>query len=52
MHLIHARTFVLKEFFDEDIPENAILSHTWGGEEVLFAEFKISFAKQKRDIAK
>jgi hypothetical protein len=52
MRLIHARTFELKEFFDEDIPEYAILSHTWGEEEISFAEFKISFAKQKKGYSK
>lgn len=34
MRLIHARTFVLEEFFGSGVPPYAILSHTWGPEEV------------------
>jgi len=38
MRLLNARSFELKEFFDSEIPRYAILSHTWGREEVLFQD--------------
>ena len=38
MRLINTRTLRLEEFFGT-IPEYAILSHTWGREEVTFEEF-------------
>ena len=39
MHLIHSKTLVLKNFFDERVPAYAILSHTWGGEELSYQQF-------------
>jgi hypothetical protein len=36
MRLICARTLKLEEFIGEDVPSYAILSHTWGKDEVLF----------------
>jgi hypothetical protein len=39
MRLINCSTLKLEEFFGYDIPRYAILSHTWGDEEVSFAEF-------------
>lgn len=36
MRLINVKTQRLEEFFDEAIPEYAILSHTWGADEVLY----------------
>jgi hypothetical protein len=38
MRLINCSTFELKEFFGGNIPRYAILSHTWGDEEVSFAD--------------
>ncbi|KAF4876063.1 Vegetative incompatibility protein HET-E-1 [Colletotrichum siamense] len=38
MRLINVDTLELEEFFDENIPEYAILSHTWGREEVSFQD--------------
>ncbi|KAF4931234.1 Vegetative incompatibility protein HET-E-1 [Colletotrichum viniferum] len=38
MRLINVNTLELEEFFDENIPEYAILSHTWGREEVSFQD--------------
>ncbi|KAF3811171.1 Vegetative incompatibility protein HET-E-1 [Colletotrichum gloeosporioides] len=38
MRLINVETLELEEFFDEDTPEFAILSHTWGKEEVSFQD--------------
>lgn len=37
MRLLNARTYKLVEF-TEDIPPYAILSHTWGDEEVSFKD--------------
>ncbi|KAI4677366.1 uncharacterized protein J4E88_007174 [Alternaria novae-zelandiae] len=39
MRLINCSTLKLKEFFGTNIPRYAILSHTWGDEEVSFADF-------------
>ncbi|KAK1835661.1 heterokaryon incompatibility protein-domain-containing protein [Podospora conica] len=38
MRLIHASTLALVEFFEPNIPEYAILSHTWEDGEVSFQE--------------
>jgi hypothetical protein len=40
MRLINTTTFELQEFVDGEIPPYAILSHTWGDQEVSFQEFK------------
>ena len=34
MRLLHTSTIKLSEFYDDEIPKYAILSHTWGKEEV------------------
>ncbi|KAF0323593.1 het domain-containing protein [Colletotrichum asianum] len=39
MWLINTRTLKLEEFFDAAVPDYAILSHTWGSDEVSFQEF-------------
>ena len=39
MRLIHTESFQLKEFFDEAIPEYAILSHRWGEKEISYHTF-------------
>jgi hypothetical protein len=39
MRLIHCDTLRMEEFFGSDIPEYAILSHTWATEEVSFTDF-------------
>jgi hypothetical protein len=36
MRLINCKSLELEEFFGNHIPDYAILSHTWGGEEVTF----------------
>ncbi|KAB2099551.1 hypothetical protein AG0111_0g12110 [Alternaria gaisen] len=41
MRLINCSTLQLEEFFGDNIPRYAILSHTWGGEEVSFADFSL-----------
>ncbi|KAH8710194.1 hypothetical protein GQ44DRAFT_598421, partial [Phaeosphaeriaceae sp. PMI808] len=42
MHLINVETMLLEEFFGDQIPSYAILSHTWGKnhEEVHFEEIE------------
>jgi hypothetical protein len=39
MRLLHAKELYLKEFFDAEIPPYAILSHTWGDEEISYQDF-------------
>ena len=38
MRLLNAKTKKLEEFFEKNIPRYAILSHTWGEDEVLFKD--------------
>jgi hypothetical protein len=38
MRLINCKTLELEQFFNPDIPDYAILSHTWGSDEVTFAD--------------
>ena len=40
MRLLDTSTVKLHEFFDDDIPGYAILSHTWGEEEVSFHDLQ------------
>ena len=39
MRLINVKTYELKEFFSEEKPPYAILSHTWGAEEVTLQDW-------------
>lgn len=39
MRLLNAQTMKLEEFFDKKVPNYAILSHTWGEDEVTFRDF-------------
>ncbi|KAK0746756.1 heterokaryon incompatibility protein-domain-containing protein [Schizothecium vesticola] len=39
MRLLNARTKTLEEFFDDNIPRYAILSHTWGPNEPTYRDF-------------
>ena len=39
MRLLNARTKTLEEFFDDNIPRYAILSHTWGHNEPTYRDF-------------
>jgi hypothetical protein len=41
MRLINCSTLQLEEFFGDNVPRYAILSHTWGDEEVSFVEFSL-----------
>jgi len=38
MRLINVETYEIREFFGDKIPKYAILSHTWGEEEVTFQD--------------
>jgi hypothetical protein len=40
MRLINTKTGYLEEFIGDDIPEYAILSHTWGKEEISLQELQ------------
>ncbi|PWY94234.1 HET-domain-containing protein [Aspergillus sclerotioniger CBS 115572] len=44
MRLLNVRTYRLKEYFDSEIPDYAILSHTWGRDEVTFQDIQ-AFAR-------
>ena len=44
--------FSLVDFFCDDIPEYAILSHRWGAEEVTFADLKSSTGRSKAGYRK
>jgi hypothetical protein len=39
MRLLNVKTMKLEEFFEKIIPKYAILSHTWGENEITFREF-------------
>ncbi|KAH9218080.1 hypothetical protein DL95DRAFT_423637 [Leptodontidium sp. 2 PMI_412] len=46
MRFINTTTLKLEEFFGSDIPEYAILSHTWEVEEVSFQEVELGICKE------
>jgi hypothetical protein len=48
MRLINTTTFELHEFLGEDIPQYAILSHTWRDGEVIFADYTHWTAEELR----
>lgn len=53
MRLINVRTLAIEQFFGSDTPPYAILSHTWGTEEVTFQDWQdISLASSKSGYAK
>ncbi|KAF7502245.1 hypothetical protein GJ744_006300 [Endocarpon pusillum] len=43
MRLLHVTKLKLKEFFDENVPPYAILSHRWGPDEVSYQDFMGGF---------
>jgi hypothetical protein len=47
MRLLKATTLDLEEVLDNDVPKYAILSHTWGNEEVTLQELQTQEAKTK-----
>jgi hypothetical protein len=54
MRLLNARTLRLEESFNnhESKPKYAILSHTWGSEEVTFEDVQEDTARKKKGFAK
>ncbi|RAK93833.1 HET domain-containing protein [Aspergillus costaricaensis CBS 115574] len=52
MRLINARTLGLEEFVGHNIPEYAILSHTWGEDEVTFQDMQTPTVTEKLGYAK
>lgn len=52
MRLLNTESLEFKEFFDSQIPEYAILSHTWGDEEVTFQEFRKGKRQDSQGYAK
>ena len=52
MRLLHAESLDFLEFYDLDVPTYAILSHTWGNEEVTFKEMKKGRGKSKQGFEK
>jgi hypothetical protein len=40
MRLVHASNFTLHEFFGDNIPGYAILSHRWGKSEISFEDLR------------
>lgn len=53
MRLLNSVSLELKEFLGSDIPPYAILSHTWGEEEVTFQDIQNpAVAANKKGYAK
>jgi hypothetical protein len=52
MWLINTKTLQLEEFFEDDAPTYAILSHTWEEDEVSFREFRAEKASNKAGYRK
>ncbi|RWA14185.1 hypothetical protein EKO27_g933 [Xylaria grammica] len=52
MHLLNVHTRQLQEFFAGDIPPFAILSHTWGEDEVLYQDLPDPKHKEKLGYTK
>ncbi len=52
MRLIEAQTLKLREFPENTIPTYAVLSHTWGSEEVSFQEMQIGVGDTKEGFKK
>jgi len=49
MHLLNAKTYQLEEYVGDDIPPYAILSHTWGPEEVFLPTRKIPHRPRRNE---
>jgi hypothetical protein len=52
LHFNNDTDFSLTEFFEDDIPEYAILSHRWGVEEVTFKDMTNGTSKAKAGYGK
>jgi hypothetical protein len=52
MWLINTRTFRLEDFVGSSIPQYAVLSHTWGSEEISFRQMQSNFVRFEKGFAK
>ncbi|KAH8807235.1 heterokaryon incompatibility protein-domain-containing protein [Xylogone sp. PMI_703] len=52
MRLLNANTLALETFFDKEIPPYAILSHTWGNDEVTFQDIASAEVSSKAGYQK
>jgi len=52
MRLLNVHTRRLEEFFGDAIPPYAILSHTWGHDEVVFKDFETEEHRKKQSYVK
>ncbi|KAK3674967.1 hypothetical protein LTR78_005311 [Recurvomyces mirabilis] len=53
MRLINVNTYALSEFLESDVPPYAILSHTWGQDEVSYQDMqKLKLARKKKGFSK
>jgi hypothetical protein len=52
MRLLNTKTLKVEEFFVSEVPYYAILSHTWGKEEVTLQDIQTSQAEQKAGYSK
>ena len=52
MRLLDTHTLELKEFFDSQIPKYAILSHTWGEDEVSLKDMGTGKGREERGFTK
>lgn len=52
MRLLNAQTLELVESFGQNVPRYAILSHTWGEQEVTFADLQSGKYMKKRGYYK
>src|SRR5436189_6483734 len=52
MRLLNSATLELEEFSGNKIPEYAILSHTWEGDEVSFQDMQAHTAEKRAGYAK
>ncbi|KAK1993001.1 HET-domain-containing protein, partial [Colletotrichum falcatum] len=52
MRLLNAVTLRPREFYDQDVPAYAILSHTWGEDEVSLQDLTNPASATKRGFSK
>lgn len=52
MHLLNTKTLRLAEFFGDQVPQYAILSHTWDEEEVTFQDIQDPIRETRKGFAK
>jgi hypothetical protein len=48
MRFLNAESMLLEEFFDQDVPPYAILSHRWQDEEVSLQDMQNATAAKKK----